>query len=188
MTRRYVAFPVADGFLVGQEFNGDRSEMTRKHGLDRHVVRVNWPTIVALFSGCRTERDFCAYIQQAEKWYGYEPIPVKKVDALPVCEELWSCVNGQLTLTTRYGEQVDEAEDDIYYGLRSEVEASVHMEEDGRVFQMLDGLSHLPMPYTDGEHNYTSQDLDDMQAGELSAFMPMYGNENPLCTELVRVR
>lgn len=186
MTRRHIVLPIDKGFLMSQEFNGDRTESVRFHGANQ-PIRANWPTVVALFLGCETEQEFLTAVKQAETWYGYEPIAPERADVLPSCEELWICDSGRLTLVARYGEPVDEAADDIYRNLNDTIAASLHKDSDGRVFQMLDGLSRLPIPYKMGEDNYTKRDLDNMQVGDFSQVIPAFGNKNS-STEIVRLK
>ena len=186
MTRRHIVLPIDKGFLMSQEFNGDRTESVRFHGANQ-PIRANWPTVVALFLGCETEQEFLTAVKQAETWYGYEPIAPERADVLPSCEELWICDSGRLTLVARYGEPVDEAADDIYRNLNDTIAASLHKDSDGRVFQMLDGLSRLPIPYKMGEGNYAKRDLDNMQVGDFSQVIPAFADTNP-STEIVRLK
>ena len=178
MTRRHIVLPIDKGFLMSQEFNGDRTESVRFHGANQ-PIRANWPTVVALFLGCETEQEFLTAVKQAETWYGYEPIAPERADVLPSCEELWICDSGRLTLVARYGEPVEE--------LNGSIAASLHKDSDGRVFQMLDGLSRLPIPYKMGEGNYAKRDLDNMQVGDFSQVIPAFADKNP-STEIVRLK
>lgn len=61
-----------------------------------------------------------------------------------------------------------------------------HM-RDGRVFQMCSGFTGEPMPFKEGKHNYTMKDYDWLKVGQCLIFHPMYGNKNPVYTQLVRL-
>ena len=190
MTRRIIIFPLSDGaFLASQEFNGDLTELVELKKLRRDASRLcmNWPAVVARFEGVRTEQDFWAALRDAETWYGYEQMKPELLDALPNAEEVWAVQDGHLVLAARYGEKVNMAEDQWYYALQDEVKASLHKLRDGMVYMMLDAISLSPMPWADGRHNYNPQDFK-MEVGGVSEFMPMYGNEKPVYTAMMRVK
>ena len=65
---------------------------------------------------------------------------------------------------------------------------SIHKTSTGKVFQMLDGFSKKPIPYENAKHNYTRSDLVRMEVGQSILFMPMYGNENPVYSRLLRLK
>lgn len=65
---------------------------------------------------------------------------------------------------------------------------TLHNKKDGRMYQMLDGYSRKPIPFKDAKHNYTRREIDEMECGEAITFKPMYGNDNPVCSILVRIR
>jgi hypothetical protein len=65
---------------------------------------------------------------------------------------------------------------------------SLHIKKDGRVFQMLEGFSQKPMPFRTAKHNYTKKNLDSLKVGHSITFRPMFGNENPVYSTLVRIK
>ncbi|MDF2841641.1 MAG: hypothetical protein K0R00_67 [Herbinix sp.] len=67
-------------------------------------------------------------------------------------------------------------------------DSSLHCKMDGRVFQMRDGSSHRPIPFSSAKHNYTKGDMDRLKVGQSVSFMPMFGNANPVYSSLVRIR
>lgn len=67
-------------------------------------------------------------------------------------------------------------------------DASLHVKRDGRVYQMRDGFSGEPIPFKDAKHNYTRADIEGMKVGQGITFKPMYGNDNPVYSCLVRIK
>lgn len=190
MTRRIIVLPMSDGtFLASQEFNGDLTERVELMKVQRDATRLcmNWPAVVARFEGVCLEQEFREALRDAESWYGYEQGEPEILDALLNAEEVWTVQDGHLVLAARYGERVNMAEDQQYYALQDEVIASLHKLRDGRVYMMLDAISLSPMPWADGRHNYNPQDFK-MEVGGVSEFMPMYGNEQPVYTAMMRVK
>jgi len=68
------------------------------------------------------------------------------------------------------------------------MDKSLHNKKDGRVFQMLEGFSKKPMPFKDAKHNYTKKDYNGLKIGQSMSFRPMFGNENPIYSSLVRIK
>lgn len=187
MTRRIIAFPMTEGkYLISQEFNGTRNECMQRNS--KANVCVNWPSIVARFKGVRSEQEFRAALQDAEAWYGYELTEPEILDALPDTEECWAVQNGHLVITARYGEPVANMSDDPdYYSIQDDVKASLHELRDGRVYMMMDRTSYMPMLWADGRHNYAHTDYK-MDVGQVSEFLPMFGNKNPVATAMMRIK
>lgn len=188
MTRRIIAFPLAGGkYLVSQEFNGDRNEI-RKWGSGTTIVRINWPTAVARFEDVRSEREFRAALRDVEAWYGYEQVKPEVVDAIPGTEEVWVVRAKHLTLVSRYSEPVENmADDPEYYQVSDDIQASLHKMQDGRVYMMMDGSSYMPIPWANGRHNYTNEAFQ-VDVGQTTEFMPMFGNNNPVYTAMMRIK
>ncbi len=65
---------------------------------------------------------------------------------------------------------------------------SLHVKRDGRTFQMLSGFSGKPMPFKEAKHNYTRANLEMLPIGGSIGFQPMFGNENPVCSVLIRLK
>lgn len=67
-------------------------------------------------------------------------------------------------------------------------DVSLHVKRDGRVYQMRDGFSGEPIPFKDAKHNYTKRDIESLKVGQGITFMPMFGNKNPVYSQLVRIK
>lgn len=188
MTRRIIALPLAEGkYLVSQEFNGDRNEF-RKRGGSATSVRINWPTAVARFEGVCSEQEFRAALRDVEAWYGYEQMEPEMVDTIPSTEEVWAVRAKHLTLVSRYSEPVENmADDPEYYQVSDDIQASLHKMQDGRVYMMMDGSSYMPIPWANGRHNYTNEAFQ-VDVGQTTEFMPMFGNNNPVYTAMMRIK
>lgn len=72
---------------------------------------------------------------------------------------------------------------------------SLHCKRDGRVFQMRAGYATrpgiqagIPIPFSSAKHNYTRKDINSLDVGQSMTFIPMFGNRNPVCSELVRLK
>lgn len=86
----------------------------------------------------------------------------------------------------RSGDKVDIP----IYGLKGVDEAisySLHKTRSGKVFIMLDGMSRLPIRWAEGKHNYKKRDLSEMEIGQTSEFMPLFGNKKPVWTRVIRL-
>lgn len=106
MTRRICAFEQDGKFYVSQEFNGDRSEQSVYHS--RPTIPVDWDYIIGTFDGSQTLDHFKAAVHSTENAYGYEQVPVEKVDTLPGVQEVWMLIDGELRLYSQYGKLVNE--------------------------------------------------------------------------------
>jgi hypothetical protein len=65
---------------------------------------------------------------------------------------------------------------------------SLHCKKDGRIFQMRSGSGNIPIPFSSARHNYTKKDLDSLKVGDGMGFMPMFGNERPVHSNVIRVK
>jgi hypothetical protein len=65
---------------------------------------------------------------------------------------------------------------------------SLHCKKDGRIFQMRSGVWGGPMRFSEAKHNYTKKDIDSIEVGGAMSFQPMFGNENPVSSTLVRIK
>jgi hypothetical protein len=68
------------------------------------------------------------------------------------------------------------------------MDKSLHKKKDGRVFQMLNGITKKPMPFKEAKHNYTKRNLDQLEVGQSITFVPMFGNTNPIYSTLKRIK
>lgn len=66
------------------------------------------------------------------------------------------------------------------------MDKSLHSKKDGKVFQMLDGFTNEPIPFNQAKHNYTKKDYNRLEVGQSIKFNPMFGNENPVSSILLR--
>jgi hypothetical protein len=67
-------------------------------------------------------------------------------------------------------------------------DSSYHIKKDGRVFRMFSGLTERPIPFSEAKRNYTRTEIGRMNIGESITFQPMYGNDKPVYSTLIRIK
>lgn len=110
MTRRYLIYKTAEGFLVSQEFNGDKDEAQEFHLSGR--IRLRWEEVVGLFNAVPdSSQGFRDALKRVEDGFGYENLSPELMDAPPEGYEIWQFAGGKLQrVTGSYGEPLDSGE------------------------------------------------------------------------------
>ena len=99
MTRRYLIYKTSEGFLVSQEFNGDRDEAQAFHLSEKITLR--WSDVISLFEGVPdSPLGFQDALKRTEDGFGYENLPPELMKAPPEGYELWVFTGRKLQLIT----------------------------------------------------------------------------------------